>query len=106
MRLECGLSRRRFLQGLATMAAVASSTRGWGVAGAAFAAGNATQTENAKPGSADWELTQVALNGEIEGYASRASVGRGEQIQFSVNTTIACAQPPRPSSLRIRTQRR
>ena len=86
MRLACRLSRRRFLQSLATMAAVASSKRGWGLPGAAFAAANVTQSENAKPGSPDWELTQVALNREIEGYASRASVGRGEQIQLFVNT--------------------
>src|SRR5262245_10291728 len=86
MRLACRLSRRRFLQSLATMAAVASSKRGWGLPGAAFAAANVTQSENAKPGSPDWELTQVALNREIEGYASRASVGRGEHIQLFVNT--------------------
>jgi hypothetical protein len=68
------------------MTAVASGKRGWGLPEMAFAAGNATQTENAKPGSSDWEITQAALNGEIDGYASRVSVGRGEPIQFFVST--------------------
>ncbi len=49
-------------------------------------AANVTQTENAKPGSADWQLTNPATNHEIEGYASLNSVNRGGQISFFVNT--------------------
>ena len=83
---ESTFSRRRFVQGLAAMTAIASSKLGWGRPGRAIAASNPTQSENEKPGSSDWETTQVALNGEIEGYASRTSVNRGEQIQLFVNT--------------------
>jgi len=81
------MSRRRFVQGLAAMTAMLSSARGWGRARYAVAASNPTQVENSKPGSSDWEVTKVALNREIEGYASRTSVNRGEQIELLVNTT-------------------
>src|SRR6266851_10121700 len=50
-------------------------------------AANPTQTENAKPGSPDWQLTNAATNHEIEGYASLTSVNRGGQISFFVNTS-------------------
>jgi hypothetical protein len=68
------------------MTAIAFSKLGLEAPGKAAWASNATQSENAKPGAADWELTQAALNREIAGYASRASVNRGEQIQLFVNT--------------------
>ena len=86
MKHERVLSRRRFLQGLAAMTAVAFSRLGWGLPGKAVAASNPTQSENAKPGSSDWEITQIAVSGEIGGYASRTSVNRGEQIQLFVDT--------------------
>lgn len=86
MRHAGRLSRRRFLQALAATTAVVSSKRGWALPGEGTAGGNATQRENAKPGSSDWEITEAALNGEIAGYASRTSVGRGEQIQLFVST--------------------
>jgi hypothetical protein len=59
---------------------------GWSLLSANLHAANATQTENAKPGSADWQLTNPATNHEIEGYASLTSVNRGRQIDFFVNT--------------------
>jgi hypothetical protein len=52
---------------------------------AAYAA-NPIQTENAKPGTTAWQLTNTATNGEIEGYGSLTSVNRGGQISFFVNT--------------------
>jgi uncharacterized membrane protein len=50
-------------------------------------AGTVIQTENAKPGTTDWQITNPATNREIEGYASLTSVPRGGQISFFVNTT-------------------
>src|SRR6476659_7312661 len=47
------------------------------------------QLENARPGTADWKLTNPAESGEIEGYASLTSVQRGREIKFFVNTTEA-----------------
>jgi hypothetical protein len=49
-------------------------------------AANPIQLENAKPGTTDWQITNYALNHEVEGYASVTSVNRGGQIQFFVNT--------------------
>src|SRR5215813_2488122 len=48
---------------------------------------NPIQIENSYPGTSAWRLTSVASNHEIEGYASKASVNRGGQISFFVNTT-------------------
>lgn len=50
------------------------------------AVATAIRQENAKPGSTEWVLTDVSLEHEIEGYASAASVNRGEDIQIFVNT--------------------
>ena len=44
------------------------------------------QLENAQPGTSDWRLVMPATNHEIEGYASRTSVGQGERITFYVST--------------------
>jgi hypothetical protein len=45
------------------------------------------QIENAKPGTADWNLDNPGLlSHAIEGYASLTSVNRGDQIQLFVNT--------------------
>jgi hypothetical protein len=45
------------------------------------------QIENAKPGTTEWTLTNPGLiSGIIEWYASLASVNRGGQIEFFVNT--------------------
>jgi len=45
------------------------------------------QIENAKAGSPDWKLTNPGYaSGTIEGYASAASVNRGETIRIFVNT--------------------
>ncbi len=54
---------------------------------AAGHAANPIQTENAKPGSTEWEATNLALNGEIQGYASLTSVHRGGQISFFISTS-------------------
>jgi hypothetical protein len=48
---------------------------------------NPIKSENAKRGTADWQLTNPATNHEIEGYASATSVDRGGQIQFFVSTS-------------------
>ncbi len=56
------------------------------LAAAGYAA-NPIQTENAKPGSTEWEATNLALNGEIQGYASLTSVNRGGQISFFISTS-------------------
>lgn len=50
-------------------------------------AANPSQLENAKPGTTDWQITNLATKGEIEGYASQPSVNRGGQIVFYVNTS-------------------
>ena len=47
---------------------------------------NAIQVENARLGTTDWQLSNPAENQEIEGYASAASVNRGDQISFYVRT--------------------
>jgi fibronectin type 3 domain-containing protein len=49
-------------------------------------AANPVQTENAKPGTASWQLTSPAQFREIEGYASLTSVNRGGTISLFVNT--------------------
>lgn len=45
------------------------------------------RAENAKPGTTDWQITNPATNHEIEGFASRTSVNRGEDIEFFVSST-------------------
>jgi hypothetical protein len=50
---------------------------------------NAIADENARPGTADWQLTHPATAREIEAYASATSVNRGEVILLYVNTTAA-----------------
>jgi hypothetical protein len=52
-------------------------------------AANPIQLENAKAGTTSWQLSNPAVNHEIEGYASRTSLNRGEQISFFVNTAAA-----------------
>jgi PKD repeat protein len=58
----------------------------------ALHAQNAIQIENAKQGTSDWQLTNLADDGNsytnvIEGYASLTSVPRGGQITFYVNVS-------------------
>jgi hypothetical protein len=48
---------------------------------------NQVQLENARPGTEEWRLTRPALEREIEGYGSRTSVNRGEQINLFVHTS-------------------
>jgi N,N-dimethylformamidase beta subunit-like, C-terminal len=45
--------------------------------------------ENATPGTPDWEISTPALAREIEGYASRTSVNRGDSIDLFVSTRDA-----------------
>src|SRR3954454_18886679 len=47
---------------------------------------NPIQTENANPGTSGWQLSNPALNREIEGYASLTSVNIGSSIDFMVST--------------------
>src|SRR3954451_14543446 len=47
---------------------------------------NETQTENSLPGTPHWELSNPAINREIEGYASLTSVNKGKSIDFCVST--------------------
>src|SRR3954451_3865038 len=47
---------------------------------------NPIQTENSNPGTS-WQLSNAAVNREIEGYASLTSVNIGGTINFSVSTT-------------------
>lgn len=53
---------------------------------AAADASNPIQIENAKAGTTDWKITNLAFHREIEGYASLTSVNRGGQISLFVNT--------------------
>lgn len=59
-------------------------------------AGNATAVENAKPGSADWQLTYTRIDAAtkyrcpwIEGYVSHASILAGEELTLFVSTNPA-----------------
>lgn len=52
-------------------------------------AANPIQIENSKQGTANWQLTNPATGGEIEGYASLTSVNRGSQISFFVKSNDA-----------------
>ncbi|HEX2055734.1 MAG TPA: N,N-dimethylformamidase beta subunit family domain-containing protein, partial [Nitrospiraceae bacterium] len=47
---------------------------------------NEVQRENSRPGMWDWRLSKPAMNREIEGYASRTSINRGEPISLFVHT--------------------
>jgi uncharacterized repeat protein (TIGR01451 family) len=47
---------------------------------------NETAVENTNPGTSSWQLTNPALNREIEGYASLTSVNVGSSISFFVST--------------------
>src|SRR4051794_6252052 len=46
---------------------------------------NPVQIENAKPGTTAWQLSNPAINREVEGYASLTSVNRGGQISFCIS---------------------
>jgi uncharacterized repeat protein (TIGR01451 family) len=48
---------------------------------------NETTIENSNPGTTSWQITNPALNREIEGYASLTSVNAGGSISFFVSTT-------------------
>lgn len=50
--------------------------------------GAAVAAENAKPGTADWQLTGYAT-GSIEGWADRVSVRPGKAVQLYVSTPAA-----------------
>jgi hypothetical protein len=63
------------------------------LAGIAAHSANPIQTENRKPGAADWQLTRVRLDSPtgmrspyVEGYCSRQSVKAGEAIDIMVST--------------------
>src|SRR5436305_13219280 len=56
---------------------------------------NIVQSENAKPGARDWQLTRVRVDKSgyrspsIEGYCSRQAVRAGDTLQFMVSTAPA-----------------
>ncbi len=60
-----------------------------GLAGGVEPSLNPIQLENDRPGTSAWMLTKPALRGEIEGYASAASVNQGQTIRLYVNTVAA-----------------
>ena len=77
--------RFRTLAAAASLSALALSA---GVPAKAQTTRNYIQVENAKPGDAGWKLTKPGYtSGVIEGYASAASVNRGETIRLYVNTS-------------------
>jgi hypothetical protein len=49
-------------------------------------AGNDIAAENAMAGTADWQITNLALNGEISGYAGQTSYARGETVDLHIST--------------------
>lgn len=55
-------------------------------ASSGWAQPNVIQAENAKPGTTDWQLTAPADAPTVEGYASHASVNRGDTIRFFVSS--------------------
>ena len=73
------MSARSVVRGLAFFLA-------WCLAAVNACAGNPIQLENAKPGTADWQLVSPSQYREIEGYASLTSVNRGGTISLFVNT--------------------
>lgn len=77
-----GFSRRRFLQGAAG-AAVLVGVPAFVRPGDAAAASNAITLENQKAGSRGFQLRQY--NGSIGGFATRASVNRGETLTVKLN---------------------
>ena len=56
---------------------------------AAPVAGNPIVVENARTGTTNWQWTNLAFNGEIEGYAGATSVNRGGSITLYVNSHSA-----------------
>ena len=86
-------SRRAVLKGLGATSAVAAA--GSGIS-SAQGRSNQIAEENSKPGSRDWQLTRVRLDGRggyrcpwIEGYCSKQSVSAGETIDLFVSTKPA-----------------
>jgi hypothetical protein len=76
------LDRRQWLQGLAAGSLAADKPKK-----------NLIQTENARPGTTDWQLTYTRVDPKtryrcpwIEGFAGRASVCAGDKIDFFVST--------------------
>ncbi|HEY6501062.1 MAG TPA: N,N-dimethylformamidase beta subunit family domain-containing protein [Streptosporangiaceae bacterium] len=108
MAAEQKLSRRAFLGAAATAgvagAAAATSPLWWpgGSSGTPAAAhpantlrptprptGTPTVAENSRPGDPHWVIRHLGAEHEIEGYAGRSSVRRGESFPLFVSTTSA-----------------
>lgn len=78
-------SRRRFIKSTAaTLAGLPFA--GKTSIGSPSLLSNPIQTENAKPGTWEWQIDDLARESEIEGYASQTSINRGTSIKFYVNT--------------------
>jgi hypothetical protein len=83
------ISRRDLVKwGLLASAGIMAPVSGLvGCGGASTAVSETIKAENAKTGTTEWQLTNPAVNHEIEGYASRTSVNRGEHISLYVSTS-------------------
>ncbi len=83
-------NQRRALSGRCLVLALALSASAfvlWTVSpGTTQFTSNPIQDENARPGTAAWQLTNGADNNEIVGFASATSVNRGDQISLYVHT--------------------
>jgi hypothetical protein len=83
IRFSLSATRRDLLIFFSTILFAGSTFSGW----AKNLPLNPIQLENLKEGTREWSLANPASNREIEGYASRTSVGRGESIALFVNTS-------------------
>ncbi|MGI8581596.1 MAG: N,N-dimethylformamidase beta subunit family domain-containing protein [Chitinophagaceae bacterium] len=85
-------SRRKFILNTSLAATgffiVPDNVLGFAPSSRAFA-DNPIHLENAKAGTTTWQLTNPALNREVEGYASLTSVNRGGAIKFFISVAQA-----------------
>ncbi len=76
------LARRAFLRSIGALTLPAATGR--------LGAANAVTRENERPGSWEWYLTKPSRRREVEGYASKVSVGRDEA--FTIHVSVSEAQ--------------
>ena len=50
-----------------------------------IASQNAIELENQKPGTRDWEITDIASNNEILGYGDATSINKGEALNLKIS---------------------
>lgn len=82
------LGRRSLLKAIGLTIPALALSPGTGLANHLFGNffGNPIISENNKPGTTDWLITNPANNHEIEGYASWTYIDPGDSIQIFVNT--------------------